>query len=409
MLAYLDTFIGFAVVMLGASLLITILVQTVSAVAAFRGSSLRWGLQQLFEKIDPSNLPTINTNAAKIAEEILTHNLTSDSIFSSLQWVQKVLPKSLVKRFQLASAIRCDELVGTLNQWMSSATPPLGIPASELKSLLEAPNPAVERSIKLLTETSAALKALPLNQAPALIEETVKSLCASGGKLDAWFKTTMDRVSQQFSMYMRTWTVIFSFALAAIVGLDAIQLITSLYQKGDFRAAVVGAAPNLLDRAQKILPLDAKSNKEAVANAMTNLFKDTVSRALTNAKVTIDAEPKDIKTSDEAEAWIRRNVTDPSQQKAVLDAFPAAADQAFADYMKKNAKNASDVEQILISSGIQIGGWANGFSWKQLLGVLISGALLSLGAPFWFNSLKSLTNLRTAVAGKLKEEEKKSS
>ena len=44
MLAYLDTFIGFAAVMLGASLLITILAQMISAAAAFRGSSLRWGL-----------------------------------------------------------------------------------------------------------------------------------------------------------------------------------------------------------------------------------------------------------------------------------------------------------------------------------------------------------------------------
>ena len=59
-------------------------------------------------------------------------------------------------------------------------------------------------------------------------------------------------------------------------------------------------------------------------------------------------------------------------------------------------------------AGIQIIGWPEGFNWKQLLGALVSGALLSLGAPFWFNSLKALTNLRPIVASKQKEEEAKS-
>ena len=77
--------------------------------------------------------------------------------------------------------------------------------------------------------------------------------------------------------------------------------------------------------------------------------------------------------------------------------------------MQKNAKNASDVKDILTGAGIQIvGGWPMGFNWSQLFGVLLSGALLSLGAPFWFSCLKSLTNLRPILAGKLKEEETKS-
>jgi hypothetical protein len=36
--------------------------------------------------------------------------------------------------------------------------------------------------------------------------------------------------------------------------------------------------------------------------------------------------------------------------------------------------------------------------------VLITAALLSLGAPFWFNALKSMTNLRSVLASKQKSE-----
>ncbi len=429
MLVYLDTFIGFAVVMLGASLIITILTQTVSAAASFRGSSLRWGLRQLFKNIDPKTLPTIAKYADNIAEEVLTQHITSDSIFSSINWIGKILPSGWVKRFQLASAIRPDELVRILNQWVTSKKLPSQIIEvkpddssekgaelrkegdnllEELDKLLGAKNPVAERQIKLLTETSSALSALALDRAPALIEEMVKSVREAPGNLEAWFKTAMDRVSQQFSMYMRTWTVIFSFALAAVTGLDSVQLVRSLYQNGEFRAAAVGEAPNLLTSAGLVLPPGAKSVADAVAGAMTGLYSDAVGKALASAKVAIEAKPQDVKTRDEAEAWIRKNVPDASQQKAALDAFPAAADQAFAEFMQKNAKNASDVKDILTAMGIQIlGGWPEGFNWQQFFGVLVSGALLSLGAPFWFNSSKALTNLRPTVAGKLKEEEKK--
>ena len=83
--------------------------------------------------------------------------------------------------------------------------------------------------------------------------------------------------------------------------------------------------------------------------------------------------------------------------------------QAFAEFMKNNAQNASDVKDIVTPAGFPIiSGWPQGFNWKQLFGVLVSGALLSLGVPFWFNSLKVLTNLRPIVANKQKEEEKKS-
>jgi hypothetical protein len=36
--------------------------------------------------------------------------------------------------------------------------------------------------------------------------------------------------------------------------------------------------------------------------------------------------------------------------------------------------------------------------WPHLLGLCLSAAFLSLGAPFWFNTLKSLTNLRPVLA-----------
>jgi len=57
MLGYLDTLIGFTVVMLVVSLLITILTQVVSALINHRGSNLKWGLETLFANIDSKQFP----------------------------------------------------------------------------------------------------------------------------------------------------------------------------------------------------------------------------------------------------------------------------------------------------------------------------------------------------------------
>jgi len=42
--------------------------------------------------------------------------------------------------------------------------------------------------------------------------------------------------------------------------------------------------------------------------------------------------------------------------------------------------------------------------WRHLVGVVLTAGLLSLGAPFWFNTLKGLSTLRSVVAKKEQDE-----
>jgi hypothetical protein len=47
-----------------------------------------------------------------------------------------------------------------------------------------------------------------------------------------------------------------------------------------------------------------------------------------------------------------------------------------------------------------VGGWK-----AHILGILFSAALLSLGAPFWYNALKNLASLRSTVAQNISKEQ----
>ena len=44
--------------------------------------------------------------------------------------------------------------------------------------------------------------------------------------------------------------------------------------------------------------------------------------------------------------------------------------------------------------------WVKGWKESNLVGILVTGLLLSLGAPFWYNSLGRLLQLRSVLAVK---------
>ena len=45
---------------------------------------------------------------------------------------------------------------------------------------------------------------------------------------------------------------------------------------------------------------------------------------------------------------------------------------------------------------------------KNFLGILLTAGLLGLGAPFWYNTLKTLTSLRPVVATKQDQQRQQS-
>src|SRR6478672_10681993 len=96
MLEYLDTLIGFAAIMLGLSLIVTIVNQMVSSVLGLRGASLHQGLTMLIQSLHegsdlPANVKLVEGNQPsagllEAVEDILVHPLVSDSAFS---WVKR--------------------------------------------------------------------------------------------------------------------------------------------------------------------------------------------------------------------------------------------------------------------------------------------------------------------------------
>jgi hypothetical protein len=105
--------------------------------------------------------------------------------------------------------------------------------------------------------------------------------------------------------------------------------------------------------------------------------------------------------------------TDVKLRNGVLTNIPAI--EKAADQLRKTENVDGDVESSLkdinTAALISVAQTLNGplrqdkqkAKWP---GKLVTIALLSLGAPFWFNQLKNLSNLRSTVAAKEQEERK---
>jgi hypothetical protein len=155
-------------------------------------------------------------------------------------------------------------------------------------------------------------------------------------EVQQWFDSAMDRVRQRFAMQMRIWTIVFSFLFVLVLHFDAIRLYKHLSSDPIARAELAASSQAMLNLAPQITQAPASP---AIAG---------------NAK----AEAQEL----------TMQAKDVQEQLAKAD-FPLSP-MPFFDFSHDN--------------------WS---------GLLLAGILLSLGAPFWFNALKSLCSLRPVTAG----------
>ncbi len=424
-LEHLDTTIAFVVILAGVSLLVTVLTQTVSALFGLRGTNLCWGIETLLKELDPS----LNAHAATITQEVLHHPLISDSTLSRFGF-------KMLKRWKLASAIRKDELIeilrmlaepsresgsrdrvgATVSRVGHAATWPH---AAERNSLRRAPDPwrtALFNSLEQLDQKAAAdlkLAATEIKKLfpddPARAEQinaqVMKSVEQLPSIVNRWFDSMMDRVSQRFVTHTRIWTIIFSVLIAFSLHLDALKLLTQLSTDAEMRSRLVASADALAKRADEIIV--APANGSSYVQAMKRLIDSH------QAELAALGEPSGFTDLVGGREWLSTRLetakiqdAEKWQQEYEL-LVPQAALLKAADNLRSIWKDKLTFQIIPDPYPTP---WYNYWtpSWLHLWGTLASAALLSLGAPFWFNMLKTLTNLQPVLANREQQERKSS-
>ena len=394
---HIDVIISFAAILAGVSLIVTTLTQLVSATLGLRGTNLRWGLTTLLREIDPS----LEAYAATISEKVLNHSLISDS---SLSRFGRAIPK----RWRLASSIRTDELVAVLGMLAEQATPPVSVnpPEPWAAALNRSMQTLVPQSAIDLEAAAPALRGLlpdDTNQANRVVRLLLTANTQLSEDLGRWFGSVMDRVSQRFTLHMRVWTVVFSVIVAFIMHLDAFQLFSRLSSDGELRSRILSSSDALLREAGETLaPTEAKSGEEYLA-AMRRMIEDH------RDELQRIGEPSGFKDLTGAKEWLAKHLDSAGIADSVtwLRFFEH-------EFQQNRVQTSAEKLLSMIHERLQLqivpdpypqpfyNYWTP--TWAHFWGIAATVALLSLGAPFWFNILKSLTNLRPVIARRVDAE-----
>lgn len=395
MLTQLDTLIGFVVVMSVVSLLITIVTQIASSLLGLRGRNLSDALVAMIHKIDPA----LDEDAKALVDKVLTHPVISDSTLSmSARWLPLYLKR--------ASAIRADELLGILEDISLNRTQ--RIPeeqknaAIKLLGSLKTRSGADSAAVSALSARLPGLAGESFAQTVAVISQLEDEANVSLKNLKIWFESAEDRAQQWFAAHTRVITVFASIAGAFILQLDSFKLIQRISTDPDVRSKLVASVDAVQKEGDKVL-----ENGPATRSIYYEVLPD-LKNAYASIGTKLDNLP-DLISNDAVNNWIRSQLAGDADLDRIVNDYNVRGQALAKTRISSLTQQISPIADQFGTSGlallpspypsIQSGQW----SWPlhHLLGIIASAALLSLGAPFWFNTLKTLTNLRPALANEV--------
>jgi hypothetical protein len=236
---------------------------------------------------------------------------------------------------------------------------------SLLDLLIKSAPPAAAPAAPLNLSTGtipAALTAAITNLPTGKLKESLSSLLAVAGEdlgvfktaLEGWFNDAMDRVSGWYKRFAQNWMIVIGFVLAMILNVDTLRIVQTL-----------SSNPNLA---------------KAVANQAVAYSK--------NNNPTTDANNKD----KEAQKAFQDSVA-----KLKDTGIPMGWDTAQLKALGLDGKEIT--LSLLREKRNRIWPWLSehrGQVFLLLAGWLLTALAASLGAPFWFDILGRIINIRNA-------------
>lgn len=355
MLKSIDVLIGLTVVLLALSMAVTVITQSITTIVNSRGRHLRRGLTDLLQQLDPALTAALS---AEVATTLLTHPLVSGSNTPmaaggsavaglwarATAWVRKIAggPRlgNVVHREEFSKlllALATDDSTQTLESTAKTA-----LKQALVNNGIADPDATLKsiRTVALQLERANPALSNAARQNAAILQEAGSDLVA---KINNWFDQTMDRTSQRFTASTRAITFVAGFIVAFGLQVDTPLLVNRLAADDKLRDAFVTEAKALY----------AEQAEEA------------------------------------------RQAADSGRGAPPQDGRPPSID---------GEKMGRQYSSFLATNGVITlptrAGWKTGLRNASLPGLLVTALLLSLGAPFWYNALGQLLQLRSVLAVK---------
>lgn len=344
----LDVLIGLSVIMLVVSMTVTLLTQATTSLLNSDGNRLFDGLRNLLLQIDPE----LSKFADELTTAILTHPLIADS------------------RGRLGSVIHRDEFTKLVLDVAA------GTGAKQLKddgrnavvAMLGRngiPDPGAFldriRMTAMNLERQHPEWASSYRHDMAILQVAD---CQFVAKVNGMFDQMIDRVSARFTANARVATFLSALVVAFVLQLDTVGIVNSLWMSDSLRSNLVAMAEDTNRSGAKTSAPVADAAKTAPTSATTTITS-TATPAAAHAKASAPITNEQMRSQELHE-------------------------------------NLEDLDQLASRGLLTLPGsnWLDSWTDVKLPGVILSALLLSMGAPFWYNTLKTLLGLKEQIAVK---------
>ncbi|HLE37777.1 MAG TPA: hypothetical protein VI699_11610 [Candidatus Acidoferrales bacterium] len=234
------------------------------------------------------------------------------------------------------------------------------------------------------------------------------------GRIENWYNDAMDRVSGWYKRGSAVWVAVVAVAVTLATNADTMQIAQTLWTSPTLRAAIVEQAKA---RTEKPLTVEY-TNPESPEPSQP------YETGVTMEKLTAEEEKllgQLMGWGDEFRKFNRMVAEEKAGDQgkrclAECKTAAAANDQCITDVVAgkkkedslactcrevlKKVEHAGENESIPGRAFFQhcslAGSWIWGLLSEHLLGWLLTAIAVSLGAPFWFDMLKKIVNLRAA-------------
>lgn len=412
--AILDVAIGLTFIYLVLSLVVTALNEFLAALLHSRGKFLERGLRQLLDggAADGASVSLIRRLRCALASAIEGAKRVGGD--RSPSWFRTRLASAIkptVARVNLTSRILGHPLLRALQYkgWPPSYIPPRLFVTALLDELKIATNTPAARAD---AAPAPADMNHPLRQRLATLadrrpdQDLENALVAlyeeAGGRveqfkveLERWFNYGMDRVTGWYKRRTQVVTVLIAAIVTVLFNADTVVIVRSLWLDEELREGMVTLAsdPELRASLDPAAPSDGEEAPGEPAGAQTPAGD----------------EPSD---DQDAEKKVRERVETMRQVMAVgvpigwLESTEEwnRAREAAEQHRRPPPFPASEDGSIFVRSGIWLGRWGEVILF-HLAGWAVTILAVSLGAPFWFDTLNRIINIR--AAGKAPEDRPK--
>jgi hypothetical protein len=227
----------------------------------------------------------------------------------------------------------------------------------------------------------------------ALMQNTDQNLQIAQTRIEDWFSDSMDRVSGWFKRKMQLITVVVAVLVTVFANADTLQISNRLWLNPTVRSATVELA------------------KARAATPKTMLTADSADRSASPVKpVAID--PPDASTgAAELQAQVRAELGDLigwSEDFTRFNQLAVERDMGVDPAIcLAGVSTAANCPEAILKAQANANTltwhdlWSQAFLWwigwllhQHVVGWLLTIIAISLGAPFWFDALKGLVNLR---------------